>query len=574
MTRATIRLLLAVSSVVAAVGAAAGTAAADYPVWRLEQPPAPAPPPGVSPVTYEVPLGMPGDLKMWAPNRGLLAVAGNAVVPKGLYAYDGASWHLLATVCGGDGSTARIAWAGPREFWTIADVRDGQTGMPGTTLCHFRDGEVVASYGTLASDPNAYQQMDAAACDGPNDCWFGGDALPAPDLGAFHLHWDGRTLTRVVGPQGRPVTDVQFHQGQLIETVAVSNDKAPARLTTPEQVPALLHRIDPGAQTAAGFQLDPFVPAPIPGQPDDATDLLALDGDGTQLWAVGGAARHGPHGSGNDPRGPIAARLGPDGAMTELSLDPGHVAAGERFVDVAAVPGTTSAWVATSANYMNGPAHVLELGADGTVLDDETLPRPDDPDPNARTPKGSAARISCVPSDTADCWLVTQTGWLFHLSDGRPVPVDDDPAFHDVIATRPADGSTPQFVPDTAPPDDSLLYAPPPVTVTVPVAPSEPAPPPRKVVALIKNVKTRWLDKRTVAVAFTLTHRAQVALVATRRKRTVATSGLRALRAGRHQLRIRLNPKRWPTKIRLDVGAAKPAPAKGRSKPTKQTKRP
>ena len=53
------------------------------------------------------------------PNRGLLAVEGNATVPPGLCAYDGAGWHQLSTVCGGPGRTTRIAWAGPREFWTI-----------------------------------------------------------------------------------------------------------------------------------------------------------------------------------------------------------------------------------------------------------------------------------------------------------------------------------------------------------------------------------------------------------------------------------------------------------------------
>src|SRR6478752_7112036 len=89
-----------------------------------------------------------GDIEFWAPNRGMLITAGNGGVPAGLFAYDGSGWYRYSTVCGGLGG--RIAWAGPREFWTISDQQSGQeTGKAPPrhiSLCHFRDGAVVGSY--------------------------------------------------------------------------------------------------------------------------------------------------------------------------------------------------------------------------------------------------------------------------------------------------------------------------------------------------------------------------------------------------------------------------------------------
>jgi hypothetical protein len=147
----------------AAVPAGAGAQGS----WRLEQP---DPPPGAR---FRVPLGAPGDLQFWAPNRGLLAVEGNATVARGLFYWDGVSWKQLSVVCGGPSDTVRIAWAGPTEFWTISHPSLPRLGN-GTALCHFKDGEVVAAYSTPDQSSDPFRPMTAAACVGPNDCWFGG----------------------------------------------------------------------------------------------------------------------------------------------------------------------------------------------------------------------------------------------------------------------------------------------------------------------------------------------------------------------------------------------------------------
>ncbi len=106
--------------------------------------PAMPPTPSSGPASpYPVPIGYVGDIEFWHPNRGLLITAGNGVVPEGLYAYDGVTWHQLSTVCGG--TDGRIAWAGPDDFWTIADQRPGQVlpnggvgALQDVSLCHFR----------------------------------------------------------------------------------------------------------------------------------------------------------------------------------------------------------------------------------------------------------------------------------------------------------------------------------------------------------------------------------------------------------------------------------------------------
>ncbi len=186
-------------------------------------------------------LGAVGDIEFWAPNRGLLITAGNgSTIPPGLWTYDGAGWHELATVCGA--TDGRIAWAGPDEFWTISDGRPGQAANPPTgepppleddTLCHFAGGQVVDSYASPAFQPSSYQPMHAAGCIGPSDCWFAGDPLPEPQVGAFQLHWNGSSLSAEPDPQGHAVQDMRLFGGQLYESVRLSRRRPAHRTRVP-----------------------------------------------------------------------------------------------------------------------------------------------------------------------------------------------------------------------------------------------------------------------------------------------------------------------------------------------------
>jgi hypothetical protein len=526
---------LALAGLVAALlGLATGTARAAAPIWRLEQPP---PPPGVP---FKVPLGAPGDLKFWAPNRGLLTVEGNDTIPRGIFSWDGQSWHQLATVCGGPGDTARIAWAGPTEFWVVSEPSLPRRGS-GLALCRFEDGRVAGSWSTRVDAADPFRQMMSASCNGPNDCWFGGVGSQDPlgeRIGAFHLHWNGSDLLSVYGPQGRGVSDMQFHQGSLYESTLVGrspeNRTEPVDLAEPEAVPRLIHRI-----AGTSFAADPFEPAPLSEVPPDGSELLALDSDGTDLWAVGGGSASSPSSSpgGAVARPPLAARL-VGGSFQEVPLKGATFGAADRLADVAAIPGGDEALAAVAPfadrRSVNSRATVARIAADGTTVTTGL--------PASGAGRGSAARVACpAPSE---CWMVTWAGWLFHYSDGTPLPRDTDPAFQGTIEFRPNE-SAEQFVPDRLPVDDSQLFAPPPL----PLNEEKPrAARVKRLPPLLRGIESDLHGLR-LTVTFTLTRRARVALLAKRGSRTVARTPAKVLSPGRHSLSLRLSRREYPTRL-------------------------
>ncbi len=535
MSRAATAALASCLALLIAALAAAG-ARADALIWRLEQP---SPPAGVP---FKVPLGAPGDLSFWEANRGLLTVEGNSTIPRGIFSWNGQSWHQLATVCGGPAETARIAWAGPTEFWVVSEPSLPRAGS-GLALCRFKDGQVVGSWSTRPDAPDPFRRMLSAACHGPDDCWFGGvgsqDAL-GTRIGAFHLHWNGSDLISVYGPQGRGVSDMEFHAGALYESTLVGrapeNRSDPVFLAAPEPVPRLIHSVHGGS-----FTSDPFAPKPLLGVPADGTEMLALDSDGTDLWAVGGGAASGPAAppEGAVARPPLAARL-VGSAFQELSLSGAEFGSGDRFGDVAAMPGSDSA-IATVVPFAerrsaNSKAIVATIADDGTTTTTRL--------PASGAGRGSAARIACPAPN--DCWMVTWGGWLFHYSDGSPLPLDTDPSFQGTIDFRPNEAAE-QFVPDALPVDDSELFAPPPIEDAKAKDPRT-----RKLPPLLKRIRSR-LHRFTLTVSFTLTRRARIALIAKRGSRTVARTPKRTFAKGRHSLALHLSRDRYPTKLAFEA---------------------
>jgi hypothetical protein len=511
---------------------AAGSASAATPIWRLEQP---SPPAGVP---FNVPLGAPGDLKFWAPNRGLMTVEGNSTIRRGIYSWNGQRWHQLATVCGGPAETARIAWAGPDEFWVLSEPSLPRAGS-GLALCRFKNGQVVGSWSTRIDAADPFRQMLSATCNGPGDCWFGGvgaqDAL-GTRVGAFHLHWNGADLESVYGPQGRGVSDMQFHQGSLFESTYVGrapeNRTDAVELAEPEPVPKLIHTISGHA-----FSSDPFVPKALPGVPANGTELLGLDSDGTDLWAVGGGASSGPaappEGSVGPP--PLAARL-VGGAFQELELTGATFGTSDRLGDVAAMPGSEAAMATVvpfaDRHSSNSKATVALIEPDGSTTTTRL--------PAAGAGRGGAARIACPAPN--DCWMVTWGGWVFHYSDGTPLPLDTDPYFQGTIDFRPNEAAE-QFVPDTLPEDDSQLFAPAPLEVE-----KEKEGKTKHLPPLLKKVRSR-LHGLVLTVSFTVTRRAKVQLLAKRGGETVARTERRTFGRGRHELVLHLSRERYPTKL-------------------------
>jgi hypothetical protein len=246
-----------------------------------------------------VSLGRIGDIEFWAPNRGLLITAGNgSTIPPGLWAYNGESWHELSTVCGA--SDGRIAWAGPEDFWTISNGRPGQAAdaqgrtppLEDDTLCHFSGGQVVGSYASLAFQANSYQPMHAAGCIPSqssltsSDCWFAGDPLPEQlPPGAFHLHWNGSSLTAEPNAQGHAVQDMRLFEKHLYESVRLSpGDRAPSPDPEALQTSAI-HRINALGVTPV---FGPIFGVPLYGPQEFPTALgqLHLSAGEGALWGV------------------------------------------------------------------------------------------------------------------------------------------------------------------------------------------------------------------------------------------------------------------------------------------------
>jgi hypothetical protein len=528
--------------------------------WRLEQPPPPPPPPGVQASPTPVGLGKIGDIEFWAPNRGLLTTAGNgSTVPAGLWAYNGIAWHELSTVCGA--SDGRIAWAGPDDFWTISDGRPGQAadalGNPAplqdNTLCHFQNGRVVASYGSLAFRADSYQAMDAAGCIDASDCWFAGAPLPAPQVGTFQLHWDGTSLTREPYTQDSdPITDFNAFAGALSESVEltapIGEEPAGLRLVNPKGVSPQFETL-PGLPLYGGEEF-----------PNALEPFHLASGEGA-LWGAAGGVPEQNTPPGSDPGQLTVVRY--DGEswhqLLGASSEPSSVAglAGEAVTSIAAESGSEAAWLAldTQTDAVQpspvAPAHVVRIAADGTISteDDQLLPAQEE----GVGPKGGAAKIACPAPH--DCWLASTQGWLYHLTNGQEgLSPDGDPSFAGPITERPADEGVPQVQPDAPPPDDSgLLGEPPPSLGTLPENAKEPEA--RVHVPLLSRIHSRVVHGSTLELSFHLAVKARIRLIARRKRTVVASTPRRVLRAGRQRLLLRLDPHRWPTKLQLQTHA-------------------
>ena len=544
-------LLAWVAVVVAIASAGAGTARGEA-TWRLEQP---APPAGAS---FKVPLGVPDDMQFYAPNEGLLSVEGNAVVPAGLYFWNGRVWHQMATVCGGAGETSRIAWAGPEDFWVITEPSEPRSGS-GLGLCHFEDGVIVGSYSTPFQSPDPFRPMDAAACNGPNDCWFAGIGSEDPSgqrIGAFHLHWDGTNLTSSYQPQGRGVSGLAYFDGTFYESTFVGTQEGdttdPVTLGAPEPLgPELIHQLV--GETFTGVD---FLPYPDPGVPREGTELLSAKADETSLWFSGGGAASGPDApkEGSVARPPLAVRY-TEPFFREVPIDPSLFGSEDRFVDIAPVPDTDSAWAAdqpySQRRSTTAAAKAVLIEADGTTRTDVL--------PVSGAGRGSAQLVAATGPEEA--WLATSAGWLFHYTNGTLPPEDDDPNWAGTITVRPNE-SIEQFVSDTPPPDNSDLFAPPPVAVE---AKSTEVPVPEVIPALLENV-TVARHGLSVTVSFELSRLADVQLVARLHGKAIARTREERLKAGRHSLSLRLQRTRWPSGLSFktkELTTPKPVPATG-----------
>jgi hypothetical protein len=545
--------------------------------WQFAPAEAPPPPSGAAPSKFPTALGKVGDIEFYSPNRGLLITAGNGFVPAGLYAYDGVSWHQLSTVCGA--TDGRIAWAGPDEFWTISDQRLGQLGIDSrglwdVSLCHFLDGQVVGSDAMPIDQPDSYQPMNAAACDGPDDCWFGG-GLGEEGEGAFHLHWNGSVLSVVYSPQDHAVASMVTADGQIYESVQLE----PGESYTGENVgsPTLIHTIvpsDPENVFHDVFPIEAGCVAFCPPLPDYGTDGdgrevvpytlagLSLSSDWSpsgegpaspQLWAIAGPdSTRAPTGEGEAH--PVALRY-IDEEWAQVVPNLASFEAGEDPVGVAADPGEPAAWVTIDSREEVAHVDLLSSTDDGATW---TVAERDELGPEQGVgARGEAGPIACPSAH--ECWLATTQGWLFHLTDGAQLAKDTDPFFDGedgVINYRPRDAGVPEELPDQPPEEGSppASILPPAVSTASGTSLTPSAPKPKE--ALVTHLHMHVLRGDVLELTFTLTGAAHVRLLASRHGHVVAHTRRETLHKGAHTLELHLNPRSWPTKLQLSATAA------------------
>jgi hypothetical protein len=561
--------------------------------WRFAPAVAPPPAPGVQAAPYPVAIGTVGDIEFWAPNRGLLIEGGNPggqPVPAGVYAYNGVEWHQLSTECGGAGG--RIAWAGSEEFWTIADQRGGQTGtgVAGQTgnvsLCHFANGQVVGSYALPLDQPNSYRPMDAAACASPSDCWFAGALGVYPDVGSFHLHWNGQNVTVVYDSDphdDHAVTSMADYKGTLYEGVQLTNTDEYGG-DTPTQTP-VLHTIGATESFSDVFltgqsQCSGLCPS-LPQYGEDNPETLSgwlLSSDGglsantskqTQLWALSSAL---PNSTGPATTEPILLRCGSDSTYgtSEATQDCGSdvwqqapselFPPGQQVTGLAGEPDSDAAWIAlgsvgeqaqlarVTASEQPGKQTIqvgtqVTLGLGGQLSEDGD--------------RGKASVISCPAVN--DCWLATSQGWLYHYSTANEatLPEDTDPNFKGVITYRPPDEGIPQLIADVPPPEESLASLQPPRQSATATSPQPTA---YTTEQLVTNMRSRLIHRSTLELSFTLAAKAHVQLLADRQGKLVAGTTRKTLEAGHRKVLLLLNPRRWPTKLDLRATPLKPLP--------------
>ncbi len=561
--------------------------------WRLEQPAPPPAPAGVSEAPAPVGLGRIGDIA-FAPgmtNRGALITAGNPeTIPPGVWEFNGVSWHELSTECGaGDG---RVIWTSTEEFWTISNGRPGQAAnargeLPPTrdnTLCRFATNpadpsaplRIVESFAFPAFEADSYQAMNAGACLSPSDCWFAGEPLPSDSVeaGSFHLHWNGLSLSEEPYPgEGFPVESMQAFEGRLFESVRfgeryrneVEGELAPVHVIDPEGVTPLFEPLPEGELPLYGAD---ELPA--------ALDFLHLSAGGELLWGAAGPQTSTPKGS---ALGRVTVVIYAGGGWRQIV---GPESGEEPFpketvTSIAAEPGTESAWIgldspqdyaaATSDLEAEQPsgalyARVARVGANGAISSEDEQSLPNDPGIGA---KGAAFAMTCPGPH--DCWLATTEGWLFHLSTQQEqeqmaagLTRDTDPAFETLITERPSDRGLPVTPPDTLPVDDSGLLGELTAAPSVPHEQTTKLEAGRVTLPLLSHVHSRIVHGSTLELSFHLAVKARLKLIARRDKQVVAATAMRTLQAGNRSLQLRLDPKRWPTKLQLQSHPLAPLP--------------
>ncbi len=290
----------------------------------------------------------------------------------------------------------------------------------GLGLCRFRDGQVIASYSTAPESPDPFRTMTAAACNGPNDCWFAGIGSQDPSgqrVGAYHLHWNGETLTSSYAAAGaRRQRPGRSPTGRFFETTYVGAQREDRETPVVARRArgasrCLLHAID-----GAGFRRSElFARAAAPGVPLDGTELLAADAAGGNAVVRRRRRRLRPDAPAETAvaRPPLAVRWR-DGFYRR--------AAARRDASSATTTASPTSPPCPAATTPGSPCRPTATAARRPLARASRCCGPTARRPSSGCPPAAPAAAPPPESSSAapdEGWMVTNAGWLFHFTDGQ-----------------------------------------------------------------------------------------------------------------------------------------------------------
>jgi hypothetical protein len=536
-----------------------------------------------------------------------------------VWLFNGTRWYPDPTFPGSSTCTGnKVLWAGKLDYWLVGANDwgslcrfDGSSftwqplPVPQATLA--KVGVSQPMIGTALG-------MKTGACFTWNDCWFFGSS------GAV-LRWDGTTLSDATpdltgAPWLRtPFTAAAGSRDGAGSTFAFAVAATGGSLTGEQVAPQPGPAPPPQLYASAGDAFSPlgFTPPTVP-QPGDPyrTDIVAVDVDANRHgWAAANpAGRRVPLGAfpGGDgvPFGRQVAEPEPAPliAVTPSGADP--TCAGppaDRFMyipdprgtraylwsGVAVVPGSGDALAGGrmrpgAGNGRNdegsGEPVLVRAGCDRTVT--ETRFRVPDPTVSPSTaPLVPANRggsiLSMAATASNEAWAATSEGELSR------------PGGQSGIVQRPHLYRLTDTAPPAAPAGDDVeerpieIHTDPPIFIEEP-APEEPAPvvtasaPPRTVLTkktqkvrqkapiyAVRPLKARaikngrFAGRFVLAITFKVRRPVTIGLQGLRRGKVVTSSGLKRFKGARGRLELRLDRRRWPTKVRFYFPGGKAA---------------
>ena len=537
-------------------------------------------------------------------NRGLAATSGGGRNnPFGVWLFNGSRWFPDPTFPGSgvcQGNT--VLWAGKLDYWLIGT---GQNGW--APLCRF-DGSnflwetlpmplaTVLRLGNPVTGLPAHGGITSGSCLAWDNCWFFG-------TDGTVLHWDGQTLTDVSPDSPATWAGTTFTTAQLsagahgspigLATVGTSytfDVNAGIPLPTRTSLPTQLFSFDgttpdgrrlagnllttaryraPLAAQAAGSSGDPYGTDPV---------ALSLDPSGRGWLAANPAGWQVSNGvpflrpyldaPERSPLVPLAtgpgSATGPNSSCpawsTESALNqfphtyPGLPPGSMLWTSISAFPGGESALAGgqTTSTLSDGSMVsepvLVQANCEGTT----TVTRFRVPPPEGSTtaiPADESGWVEAVAANASnDGWAATSAGTqttgevsyqppeLYRFTDGTP---PDAPAGNDQeTRPNPSQQNPPVYV--YKPPPPPKLPPPPVAAATKHLPPA---------VSGLRRRIVRGSGSFTLILTFKVHRHVVMGLDAYRHKQLIASTGLKSLRPPSAEFRLRLDPKRWPTKL-------------------------